>query len=142
MKLLFNKDLLHTLAYYTIKQVNYGEYTDSKGNIFLTQIDDKKNKGFEYTVAGKIANTWEIIGGISRVNAEDVRTKQAISQVAKWLGSLGLVYKPIEDLALTARVQYSGDSPVQLNKTVTMPSHTLLHLGAAYNAKIGKTPSL
>lgn len=136
-----NKDLLHTFAYYTIKQANYGEWTDPKtGDIYLRQINDKENKGFEYSVAGKLSKKWDIIGGITRVDAKDVKTHQAISQVAKWSGSLGLVYKPNDDLALTARVQYLGDSPVQLNQTVTMPSHTLLHLGAHYNTKIGKTP--
>ena len=136
-----NKDLLHTLAYYTIKQANYGESIDSKtGDIYLKQIDDKKNKGIEYSVAGKLSNKWELIGGVTYVSAKDVKTHERISQVAKWSGSLGMVYKPTEDLALSARIQYLGDSPVHLNKTVTMPSHTLLHLGASYNTKLGKVP--
>lgn len=135
-----NKELLHTLSYYTIKQANYGEYTDSKGDLYLKQIDDKENKGFEYSIAGKLTDKWEAIGGITRVDAKDVKTHQRISQVARWSGSLGLVYKPVENLALTARLQYLGDAPVQLNKTVTMPSHTLLHLGASYKTQMGKTP--
>ena len=133
-------NLLHTFSYYTIKQANYADWEDSAGNLYLKQIDDKKNKGFEYMISGKLARKWDIIGGIARVDARNVRTNQRISQVARWSGSLGLVYKPGDDVAFTARLQYLGNSPVMLNKEVTMPSHTLLHLGALYSPKINNTP--
>ena len=133
-------NLLHTFSYYTIKQANYADWEDSAGNLYLKQIDDKKNKGFEYMISGKLARKWDIIGGIARVDARNVLTNQRISQVARWSGSLGLVYKPGDDVAFTARLQYLGNSPVMLNKEVTMPSHTLLHLGALYSPKINNTP--
>jgi len=136
-----NGDLLHTLAYYTIKQGNYIEWEQpGTDKLYLRKGDDKKNKGFEYTIAGKLSDKWDIIGGVSYVDAKNTRTGDPISQVAKWSGTLGLVYSPNEDLAFTARLQYLGHSPVMLNKEVTMPSHTLLHLGAAYKTNMGKTP--
>lgn len=133
-------DLLHTLAYYTIKQANYGDWEDAAGNLYLRQIDDKKNKGVEYSIAGKVTDKWDVIGGISRVDARDVKTNERISQVAKWSGTLGLIYKPNDDWVFTAHLQYLGESPVVLNKTVTMPSHTLLHLGAVYQTNINGIP--
>lgn len=133
-------NLLHTLAYYTIKQSNYGDYIDATGDLYLKQIDDKKNKGLEYSIVGKLADKWDIIGGISMVNAKNVKTNEKISQVAKWSGTLGLVYMPNNNLAFTARLQHLGDSPVILNKTVTMPSHTLLHLGAICKTNIKGIP--
>lgn len=72
--------MLHTLAYYTIKQANYGDWEDAAGNLYLRQIDDKKNKGVEYSIAGKVTDKWDVIGGISRVDARDVKTNERISQ--------------------------------------------------------------
>ena len=54
---------------------------DAAGNLYLRQIDDKKNKGVEYSIAGKVTDKWDVIGAF-RALMRDVKTEN--ERISRW----------------------------------------------------------
>ncbi len=126
---------LHTLSFYEIKQANYNETPDN----YYREYGKQKDKGIEYTVSGAINDKLDIIGGVSYVDAKQALNGKRVNGVPHWSGTLGLIYKPTDNLNFIGRMTYLGRTPIQ-NEKLEAPSHTIFDIGANYETKINQTP--
>lgn len=129
-----NRNLLHTLSLFEIKQANYNVDT----NNYYRQFGHQKDRGVEYTVTGSVSPKLDIIGGFAYLNAKQSLNGLQVNGTAKWSGTMGLIYKPNTKLSIIGRARYLGKATIQ-NERYTVPSHVTFDIGANYDTKVSGT---
>ncbi len=140
--------LLHTIAYFDLNQGNYIIETLG-GKNYYTQEGENRFKGFEYSVTGKIAPKWNVMGGFMYINGkrEHVATTDKangkegkyVTGTPKWSGVFAAEYEANDDWSFIGRLNYVGESHVNDNG-VKAPDYLLVDLGAKYKTKFGDVP--
>ena len=143
-----NADILHSLAFFDLNQGSYiAEDSDGpKGQIY-TQEGESRYKGIEYSLTGKVADKWNLMGGFMYNNAkreklakgyEDLEGRY-VCGVPKWNAVLAAEYEADENNSAVMRINYVGKSHVNDNG-VEVPSHTTFDLGYTHKTEINSTP--
>ena len=144
-----NAGLMTTLSYFDINEAN--RYDIDAGPDKLTKVEDGENryKGVELTVNGKLADKWNVTGGVLYLDAKREKTKDGkkdgffVTGVSEWSGVLGLEYTPDEDWSLIGRAVWSDKAYVESSKgsgKYEIPSHITYDLGVSYKTKINTVP--
>ena len=137
-------NFLHTLSYFEIRQANAIDVMKA-GHKYLQYDGEQKNKGVEWGFTGTLMDKWDLIGGITYLDARQSRTKNGINDGKRvdgmpyWSSTLGIVYRPTTAWSLIGRVNYMGESVMSGGK-IDVPSHLLFDLGATYRTTMGRTP--
>lgn len=137
-------NFLHTLSYFDIRQANSVDVMKS-GLKYLQYDGEQRNKGAEWGFTGTLAEKWDLMGGITYLDARQSKTTNGandgkrVDGLPYWTGTLGMVYRPTTDWSLIARMNYIGDSVINRGQ-IAVPSHLLFDLGATYRTKMGTTP--
>lgn len=114
-------------------------------NNYLTNDGEAKYKGVDLSVYGKLADKWNVMGGLMYVNAETKKSTGGaldgvrIDGVPKWSGVVSLEYRPDEAWSILARGTYSGSFALK-NEEYTLPSYVTCDLGASYKTKWNAVP--
>lgn len=142
-----HNDILYTLAYYDIKQDGLIDvYRDGYAKPFRTRDGEERHKGVEFTVNGRLAPKWNIIGGLSYMDATNEKTTKGKLDGIRVNGStqrtavLGLEYNPNEQWSILGRAIYTGKTPVK-NEQIWVGGYTVFDLGATYRTHFGKVPT-
>lgn len=141
-----HEGLLHTIAYFDLNQ---GSYTDEErdGKLYYTQEGENRYKGFEYSVTGKIAPKWNVMGGFMYINSkrehlasgQESKEGMYVTGTPKWSGVFAAEYEANDDWSFIGRLNYVGESHVNDNG-VKAPDYLLVDLGAKYKMKFGDVP--
>lgn len=133
-----NGDVLHTLSFYKIEQANYNDYTVGD-KTYYRPYGTKVNKGVEYSIVGALTKKLDVIGGASYIHSKQALSNKAVNGVAKWSGTLGLVYKATDAVSLITRLNYLGKATI-LNEQYTVPSHVNVDFGVNYKTNWNGSP--
>jgi iron complex outermembrane receptor protein len=141
----------NTLSLYQITKPN-------KINVYLpppnaakysvTYDGEQENRGIEWSTFGKVAENVRILGGITYMNGELVRTQKGETDgntpygIPKWLMNVGVEWDTPWDrnLTLSLRAIYTGSQYLDSKNTSKIPDWIRYDLGASYKATINKTP--
>ena len=142
-----HNDLLWTLAYYDIKQDNLiSVYKDGYVKPFQAKDGEARHKGIEFAVNGKLTDKWNIISGVSYLDAKQKKTTKGtldgirVNGTSQWQGVLGLEYNPNDDWSILGRAVYTGRSPI-MNEKMWAPGYTVFDLGVTHKTKIHGIPT-
>ena len=138
-----------TLSYFDINESNRFDRINEDDT--KTKVDDGENryKGVELTVNGKLADKWNVTGGLMYLDAVREKTQGGkkdglyVNGVAEWSGVLGLEYTPDEYWSLIGRAVWCDEAYIE-NSAKTgkyeIPSHITYDLGVSYKTKINTVP--
>lgn len=140
-------DLLWTLAYYDIKQDNLiSVYKTGYSKPFQSKDGQARHKGLELAVNGKLADKWNLFGGISRMSAKQEKTTNGtldgvrVNGTSEWTAVFGAEYNPNEFWSFVGRGIYTGRSPV-MNEKIWAGGYTIFDVGATYKTHFGEVPA-
>ncbi|SMC49995.1 TonB-dependent receptor [Sporomusa malonica] len=141
-------DFANTLSLYQITN-------PSKINIYSTSSlykvaydGEQENRGIEWSTFGKIAENVRLLGGISYMQGELVRTANGTtdgntpSGLPKWQMNIGVEWDTPwnPDLTLSLRAIHTSSQYINNTNTLSIPSWIRYDLGASYKTTIDKTP--
>lgn len=147
-----NADVLHTFSAFDITQANAMEVPNpaDPARPFYRLDGEKEYKGLEYSAVGKLSDKWNVIFGISYLDAKQSKTKggindgRRISALPEWSSDLALTYQPDSDTEIIGRINYTGKALLRNSSsyaaTIEVPSATLFDLGIKHKTKIGSQP--
>lgn len=103
-----NAGVMTTLSYFDIDQVNLIDVeVDTTKNLYRRAADGKNRyRGMELIVNGKLAEKWNVTGGLLYLSAEREKTQSDVSDglfvngVSKWSSVIGLEYTPYKKAVL------------------------------------------
>lgn len=136
--------LLHSMAYFDLRQAQYISEDKGAAKPFYTQSGEFRYKGVEYSVAGKLGNKWNLMGGVMYLNGKVVNsaTKDRIGKRAaaapRWNGVLVGEYEANEKTSFLLRTNFTSEARVFYNGVET-PAHMTFDLGMTYKTKMGNT---
>lgn len=140
-------NLLYTLAYYDIKQDNLiSVYKDGYVKPFQSKDGQARHKGLEFSINGRLADKWNILGGFSHMSAKQEKTTKGaldgirVNGTSEWTAVLGLEYNPNEAWSILGRAIYTGKTPV-MNEKIWAPGYTIFDLGVTHKTHFGKIPA-
>ena len=141
------RDRLYTLAYYDIKQDNLiSVYKDGYVKPFQSKDGQARHKGLEFSINGRLADKWNILGGFSHMSAKQEKTTKGtldgirVNGTSEWTAVLGLEYNPNEAWSILGRAIYTGKTPV-MNEKIWAPGYTIFDLGVTHKTHFGKIPA-
>lgn len=143
-----NGGVLHSFALFDLNQGSYIK-ENSSGPLGqrYTQEGENRFKGIEYSLTGKVAEKWNLMGGIMYLNgkreklakgSEHLEGKYA-NGTPKWNGVIAAEYEADKDTSILGRMNYTGKSHVNDNG-VTTPSFVTFDLGIKHQTKINTVP--
>lgn len=145
-----NAGVLTTLSAFNIKKAGtVDEYRN--GLLYCTQDGEDEHKGIEFSVNGKIAPKWNVMGGVMYLDAKRNKTSDSnkdgvgdydgyrVNGASKWNGVLTLEYEASEEFSILARGLYNGTSTIN-NEKLDVPSYFTMDLGMSWKTKINNTP--
>ena len=141
------KDLLATLAYFDMEQPNAIDVYKTDG-IYYEMNGRNRYKGVDFTLNGKLAPKWTVLGGFEYLHARQQDTEGGLKDgmptdgSAKWSTVAGLEYHPNEDISIMGRLNYTGHGVITGNnrKELRVPSYTTFDLLLSYKSHIGHIP--
>lgn len=138
-----NKGILTTLSLFNLKQAANMD-VQKDGKWYRVQDGENEFKGIELTVNGKIADKWNVMGGITYLNGKvnrsaSVASGTKINGTPKWNGVMSLEYQADDDFSVLGRALYFGDCTIQ-NERLEVPSYLTFDLGVKYKTKVSHTP--
>ena len=89
---------------------------------FQSKDGQARHKGLELAVNGKLADKWNLFGGISRMSAKQEKTTNGtldgvrVNGTSEWTAVFGAEYNPNEFWSFVGRGIYTGRSPVMNEK--------------------------
>lgn len=143
-----NAEVMHSLAFFDLNQ---GAYIteDSNGPLgqVYTQEGENRFKGIEYSLTGKVAPKWNLMGGFMYINGKREKLSSGseylegryATGVPKWSAVLAAEYEAEEDTSIIGRLNYVGESHVNDNG-VTTPDYLLVDLGIRHKTRINTVP--
>ncbi|PID73153.1 MAG: hypothetical protein CSB33_05225 [Desulfobacterales bacterium] len=75
----------------------------------LTNSGELRLLGAELEIDAEITSRLRLNGNLSRVRAERLDMNSPLESSADWLGNLGLMYRPAEDVTLNLQYRYVGE---------------------------------
>jgi iron complex outermembrane receptor protein len=143
-----NAGVLTTLSFFDITQANNIDVLAAGSTTQYDQIQDgrDRHKGVEVSANGRLADKWNVMGGLMYLDATREKTKGGqydgydVSARAKWNGVIGLEYQSNEKFSVVGRARYTGSSMIS-NEKFNIPGYTTFDLGMKYKTKINNTPA-
>ena len=143
-----NASIMHNLAFFDLNQASYiKEETNGPTGQRYSQEGENRFKGIEYSLTGKVANKWNLMGGIMYLNGK--REKLAMGSehlegryangVPKWNAVFAAEYEASQSTSFIGRVNYVGESHVNDNGVKT-PDYMTADLGVKYKTSINTVP--
>lgn len=135
-------EFAHTLSLFEIKKPI--SYLDPSNNVFSFN-GEQRNRGIEWGFFGTPISDVTLMGGVTYIDAEQTKGrnegKQAVA-VPKWQGKLGVEWAQpyVSNLTLTANATAVAEQYIDANNDVSIPSYTLLDVGARYETHLGQYP--
>lgn len=136
--------LLTTISFFDINQANNIEVVDNT-KTYLRQNGKQNYKGTELSFNGRLADKWNIMGGVMYLDAKQVKTKggtldgKTVNGVAEWNNILALEYNASTNFSVFGRSVYTGTASVYDEKLKT-PDYVTFDLGVKYKTKINTVP--
>lgn len=143
------KTLLNKLSYFDLNQGVYiKEDSDGPNGLIYTQEGENRFKGIEYTVSGKIFDSWNIMGGAMYIDATREKNSGSSAYKNGWESIavpeykvvFGAEYEFSDNLSLNARMNYL-DSFIVNDNGVTAPSSVKYDAGIRFKTKIFNVPT-
>lgn len=137
-----NKGLLASIAYFDVKAAN--NIQDAQN--WYHQDGEVEYEGVELSIAGKLTDKWNIMGGLLYVDGTQNKTAKGASDgkrvdgLAKWSGVATLQYNADDNFSAFGRAIWVDSADIKGGK-FTNPSHTTLDLGVDYKTKIMDVPT-
>lgn len=153
-------EALHSFALFQLDQASYmveGD-TSNPNDAYYTQNGKNEFKGIEYSLAGKVAPKWNLMGGLMYLHGERTNTPSVswsstdkklsataskdgwhVNGAPKWNGVLAAEYEADDDTSIIGRMNYTGKSHVNDNG-ITTPSFVTFDLGIKHKTKINTVP--
>lgn len=109
---------------------------------------EQRNRGVEWTAAGRLADALSVWGGAAFTEAVQTRTAKGVNQGLNQLGVPRLTLNLGADwtvpgmpaLVLTGRVNHTGSQWLTGDNKVKLPAATTLDVGARYSMRWGSQP--
>ena len=123
------------------KPVGALEVIDATTAVFVAK-DAQRHRGAELSVFGEAAPGLKLLGGASWIDAKLLDAgKQAVGVPREQL-NLGVEWTPagLPDLALNARVMYTGRQWADSANTIEVPAWNRLDIGLRWGTQIARTP--
>lgn len=143
-----NGGVLHSFALFDLNQASYIK-ENSNGSLGqkYTQEGENRYKGVEYSLTGKIAEKWNLMGGVMYLNGKREKLEKGKENLEgryatgapKWNGVLAAEYEADKDTSILGRMNYTSKSHVNDNG-VTTPSFVTFDLGIKHKTKINTVP--
>lgn len=139
-----NAGLLTSLAFFDLEQAN-NFVVNRDGLDYYLQDGKQKHKGVEFSVNGRIAPKWNIMGGFLYLNAKQSKTEgglndgKTVNGRAKWSAVTALEYEANDSFSVLARMLFTGRAKIS-NDTLTVPSFVNFDLGVTYKTQIKDVP--
>ena len=112
-----HKNMFYSLAYFNLKQPNYG--TDPANPKIYGIYGDAKYKGFDFSATGKLTDKWNLFSGLEYLDTKQSNDTKfngnPVDGAVKWHGFLGLEYKPTDNTSITGRFNYSDSAEYNWN---------------------------
>ena len=144
-----NAGLTHTFSLFQISKPSAISVT-RVGDTLPTLVDDgeQRNRGAEWTVSGKLASAWTLLGGVAYTQAKQTKTQGGSKDgldmygVPRWTANLGADYAvaAVPGLAVSGRMVYTGTQWVNSSNTIQAPSWTRFDAGVRYATRMGGQP--
>lgn len=155
-----NAGMLHSFALFQLDQASYmveGDTANPK-DAYYTQNGKNEFKGIEYSITGKVAPKWNVMGGLMYLHGErtdtpsvswdskDKKLKPTTSKdgwyatgTPKWNAVLATEYEADQNNSAILRMNYVGKSHVNDNG-VMAPDYMTFDLGYKHKTTINTTP--
>lgn len=143
-----NADVMHSLAFFDLNQASYiKEATNTTIGQKYTQEGENRFKGIEYSLTGKVAEKWNLMGGVLYLNGkrekltmgkENLEGKFATG-TPKWNAVLAAEYEADKNTSFIGRANYVGESHVNDNG-VKAPDYMTFDFGVKYKTAINHVP--
>lgn len=138
--------MLNTLSYFDFNKGNYiyEPVTASpsvNGDYNYTQDGENRYKGVEWTVTGKVAPKWNILGGAMWLNAKREKTGRSnrdgwfANGAPKWNAVLSAEYEADQNNSVVARMNYTGSTHIT-DTGLKTPAHMTFDLGYKHKTKL------
>ena len=142
-------EILHSLAFFELNQGSYIKEDNPGGKIgeIYTQNGENKFKGIEYSLTGKVAPKWNVMGGLMYLNGKREKLAKGSEHLEgrystgtpKWNAVLATEYEADRNNSAIFRMNYVGKSHVNDNG-VMAPDYMTFDLGYKHKTKINSTP--
>ncbi len=139
-----NAGVLTTLSIFDIKKAGTMD-EEIDGKLYCLQNAEDEYKGVELSVNGKLADKWNIMGGLMYLDAVHNKTTDGkydgdrIAGASKWNGVLSMEYVADEDFSVIGRALYNGSSEIN-NGKLKVPSYMTFDMGVQYKTKVNTVP--
>lgn len=142
-----NGGVLHGIAFFDLNQASYIRESTGGPLDKLTQNGENRYKGIEYSISGKVASKWNIMGGFMYLNAKrEHLTKGSehleglyITGTPKWNAVLAAGYEADKNNSTMVRANFVGGAHFNDNGIKT-PSYTTIDLGYKHKTMIHSVP--
>ena len=142
-------EILHSLALFELNQASYIREANpeiGKADLY-TQNGENKFKGVEYSLAGKVAPKWNVMGGLMYLNGKREKLAKGSEHLEgryatgtpKWNAVLATEYEADQNNSAIFRMNYVGKSHVNDNG-VMAPDYMTFDIGYKHKTKINSTP--
>ena len=143
-----NAGVLHSFAIFDLNQASYIKEASNgpKGQVY-TQEGENRFKGMEYSIAGKVSDKWNLMGGLMYLNGKREKLAKGSEKLEgkfatgapKWNAVLAAEYEATEDTTFIGRVNYTGKSHVNDNGVMT-DAFATVDFGVKHKTKINTVP--
>ena len=142
-------EILHSLAFFELNQGSYIKEDNPGGKIgeIYTQNGENKFKGVEYSLTGKVAPKWNVMGGLMYLDGKREKLAKGSEHLEgryatgtpKWNAVLATEYEADQNNSAIFRMNCVGKSHVNDNG-VMAHDYMTFDLGYKHKTKINSTP--
>ncbi|MDO5290174.1 MAG: TonB-dependent siderophore receptor [Pseudomonadota bacterium] len=137
-------EITHTFSLFEIRRPSLITTADNAQRADGQQ----RNRGLEWSFAGKLTRDLSVLGGLSYTKATLTRTQGGTNQgnsqwgVPNWLANLGVEWAvpAVPGLALSGRVNHTGSAWLNEANSAKVPAWTTVDLGLRYATRVAGTP--
>lgn len=133
----------NTLAFYQIRKPTELVIANT-----VTYDGEQKNRGIEWSFFGKLTEHTRLLGGITYMESELVRTTGGVNQgntpygIPKWMMNTGIEWDTSwnRDVTLSLNAIYTGSQYANTANDMKLPNWVRYDLGARYKTTIDNVP--
>ncbi|QDR82929.1 TonB-dependent receptor [Sporomusa termitida] len=137
----------NTLSFFQITKPSLAD-TVIGNETFRDYDGEQKNRGIEWSAFGQVAKNLRLLGGVTYLRSELVRTDKGTNQgntpygVPKWMMNAGVEWDTPwnEDVTLSLRAVYTGTQYLDNANTTKLPSWVRYDFGARYKTNVNNVP--
>ncbi|MGE0799686.1 MAG: TonB-dependent receptor [Lautropia sp.] len=130
-------ELTHTFSIYQIERPSF---IANSAN-YLVDDGEQRLRGVEWSVFGKLTQNLSLLGGVTRIESEQVNTNRDTYGTPGWRVRLGLEWQtPVPGLRAGGRVHYTGSQWADSGNRIRVPAWHTFDLMAGYATRFGNTP--